>query len=471
MQPLSKDRHKALLPVGGTTILGRLVDALRAVSLSEVTVVTGYRAEEVEDFLRTNYSDVTFHFVYNDRFANTNNILSLALALEQVDFRDDVLLLECDLIFDPSLLSRLLDHPAKNVALLDHYRTGMDGTVVSVADGRVTAVFAPSAQGRDFDYSDKFKTLNIYRFDRDFCRTTLQPLVEWYSEQVDAGSYYELVLSMLVNVPGLSIAAEIVDGDRWVEVDDPNDLVVGRFQFEPDRRADVLDRTLGGHWNFDLTDFAFMRNAHFPTDSMIAAMRHALPALISSYGSTQVVLNEKLGYFLECDPSRLQVLNGATQAFPILRELFTGRSVAIPAPSFGEYARMFPGARTYADQPGVEWTDVEALASEIDVLVVVNPNTPTGTTVRTQDVYELARLHPSTTVIVDESFIAFSAEPSIRERLEQSPLPNVIVITSLSKALGAPGLRLGYAYTCDQVVSEAIGSRLPIWNSSAPAEF
>ena len=471
MRPLSNTSHKALLPVGGTTILGRMVESLRALDVRDVTAVTGYRADEVENFLRSACPDAKLRFVHNPRYDETNNVVSLSLALEQTPLDDDVLLLECDLIFDRELLTRLIENPAKNVALVDSYRAGMDGTVVSVADGVITGVFPPHVQGSDFEYEDKFKTLNIYRFDREFCRDTLQPLLGWYAGNVDATSYYELVLGMLTNLPKHNIAAEVVDGDRWVEVDDPNDLAVGRFQFESSRRAEVLDRNLGGHWNFELTDFSFMRNAYFPTDAMFAEMRYALPALVKNYGSAQVVLNEKMSYFLECDPGRVQVLNGASQAFPILRDSLRTKRVAIPSPTFGEYSRMFPDATTYPDKPGVEMGRIDRATETCDVVVVVNPNTPTGTSIATKELYLVAREHSQTTFVVDESFIAFSDQPSIVGYLEEQPLTNVVVLTSLSKSLGIPGLRLGFLYTCDLDINAAVGASLPVWNLNAPAEF
>jgi histidinol-phosphate/aromatic aminotransferase/cobyric acid decarboxylase-like protein/choline kinase len=471
MQPLSNDCHNALLPVGGTTILGRIIDGLSEVDVSDIMVVTGYRADDVETFLLQAYPQTKFRFVRNDHFAETNNVVSLSLALEQLSFDEDVILVECDLLFDPSILERLIEHPSRNVALVDRYHTGMDGTVVTVANGIVTQVFPPHLQGKAFSYEDKFKTLNIYRFDRDFCRSTLRPLVDWYANQIDPNSYYELVLGMLTNIPAHEIAAEVVDGDRWVEVDDPNDLVIARFQFEPDRRSDVLDRNLGGHWNFELLDFAFMRNAYFPTDAMIAALRHALPALIASYGSSQDVLNEKLGYFLQCQPSRLQALNGASQAFPILQQMFRSEETAVPAPTFGEYARVFPTAVRYSDRPGIDWDEFNRLVNQVSALVVVNPNTPTGTILATGELYTLAKQHPQTNVIIDESFLPFSNQPSIVTLLEHEPLENVIVLASLSKALGAPGLRLGYVYSCNPRLLAAVGANLPIWNLSSPGEY
>ena len=65
---------------------------------------------------------------------------------------------------------------------------------------------------------------------------------------------------------------------------------------------------------------------------MLAAMRHALPSLVQRYGSRQEVLNEKLGWFL--DPRRLQTLHGGTQASPLLRDMFRGRTLGTLVPTF-----------------------------------------------------------------------------------------------------------------------------------------
>jgi len=471
MQPLSNNCHKALLSVGGVTILGRIMDSLVHVGIRRVTVVTGYRSDDVEAFLRAGYPDVDIRLVHNERYRETNNIVSLSLAFESMEFDADVVLVECDLLFDPSLMDRLVEHPGENVALVDHYRTGMDGTVISIRDGLVFDVYPSTSQGADFSYIDKYKTLNIYRFSREFCRAAFAPLLRTYANDIDSSSYYEVVLGMLTNIKKYNISALVVAGERWAEVDDPNDLQVASFQFEPARRSEILDGAFGGHWNFDLIDFSFMRNAYFPSGQMLAAMRFALPELIADYGSAQPVLNEKLGYFLQCDPTRLQVLHGASQIFPILAQAFEGRSITIPSATYGEYLRLFPDAVAYLDAPGVDWEELKSIAASFQIVVVVNPNTSTGTTLSSVDVHALARATPDTLFWVDESFLAFSDEASIIKLLEVEPLENVLVLVSLSKSLGAPGLRLGYAYSRSTSLIETIGSQLPVWNLSSPAEF
>ena len=471
MQPLSDSCHKALLSIDGVTILGRIMEGLTRIGVDRVTVVTGYRSEDVTKFLASGYPDIDLRVVHNDRFRETNNVVSLSMAFDEMSFDRDVILVECDLLFDPSIMDRLMANTGQNVALVDRYRTGMDGTVVEIHDGLVTGVFPPEAQGADFTYDGKFKTLNIYRFGRDFCERAFRPLLHTYANAIDSSSYYELVLGMLNNIRAHRVSAEVVEGERWAEVDDPNDLAVATFQFTPDQRTAILDRAFGGHWNFEVMDFSLMRNAYFPTGAMMATFRHALPSLITSYGSAQPVLNEKLSYFLQCSSDHVQVLHGASQAFPIMARLFEGSTVLMPSATFGEYGRTFPAGDLYEDRPGIEWSDIESGAADHDVVVIVNPNTSTGTTLPSASIIEMARRRPETTFWVDESFLPFSGEPSLVETLKSEAIENVVVLMSLSKSLGVPGLRMGYVYSRDRALIEAFGSALPVWNLSSPAEF
>jgi histidinol-phosphate/aromatic aminotransferase/cobyric acid decarboxylase-like protein/choline kinase len=471
MEPLSSNCHKALLEIGGETILGRAIDSLLAAGVAPITIVTGYRKDDITRFIATKYPGIPVRFVPNERYETTNNIVSLALGLESLSYDDDVILIECDLLFDPQLIKELIVHPGKNVALVDSYRTGMDGTVVSVSDGYVAQIFLNSSQGADFYYGDKFKTINIYRFDRNFCQQALRPMLTAYASHVDANCYYELVLGMLANAPQHRIAAQVVPESDWAEVDDPNDLSVARFTFDPAERPGLLDRSFSGHWSYGIIDFSLPRNAHFPPPAMQAAMRHSLPDVVTCYGSAQRMLDEKAALFIGCQPSRVRLLGGASQAYPVLRHLYGESRVAIPAPTFGEYPRSFPNAARYPDLPGIDIAALTAVAADADLVVVVNPNSPTGTTLATQNVYDLAARTPGTTFLIDESFLPFSGQPSIVDMLETTPLPNVAVLASLGKALGVPGLRLGYLYSSDRDLLDAFDRFMPVGAVNALAEF
>jgi histidinol-phosphate/aromatic aminotransferase/cobyric acid decarboxylase-like protein/choline kinase len=469
MRPLTDTTHKTLLVVGGQTILGRIVTGLAAAGVTEMLVVTGYRAGEVEDYLREHHPETSCRFVRNERYRETNNIHSMSLAFEHLPLDEDVILVESDLVCDAAIFERIVKTPHANAALVDRYRAGMDGTVVTVEGGVVTSVIPPHLQSGEFSFADKYKTLNVYKLSKEFCAGPFKKLLTYYAT-IDDGCYYELVLGMLIYLRRASISAEILAGERWTEIDDPNDLRVAEFTFSPAEQRRVLSATAGGYWSFAVTDFCFIRNMYFPTPSMMAEIKNNLAPLLHNYGSRQDVLNRKLAVFLLCTPERVNVLNGASQVYPILAARFAGARVLLPEPTFGEYRRSFPEHVPYPDRMGVDPTDLARRAAAADVVVFVNPNNPTGTLLETSFLYRFAEERPGTRVIVDESFLAFSDQPSIVSLLEEKPLPNVVVLASLSKSLGIPGVRLGYAYTCDAELSAAIARALPIWNLNSIAE-
>ena len=104
MRPLTDTTHKTLLRIGGQTLIGRILEGLRAHAVTDIVVVTGHLAEQLEEALTTTYPDLTFTFVRNLRYRETNNIYSLALAFEALDFDEDILLIESDLVYEPAVL-------------------------------------------------------------------------------------------------------------------------------------------------------------------------------------------------------------------------------------------------------------------------------------------------------------------------------------------------------------------------------
>jgi histidinol-phosphate/aromatic aminotransferase/cobyric acid decarboxylase-like protein/choline kinase len=469
MRPLTNTTHKALLRVGSRTILQRIVDSLLENDVTDITIVTGYRADEIRSHIAATFPGLKVDYVHNARYAETNNIHSVALALDSMTIDSDLLLIESDLIYEPAVIKRIMAASGETVALVDRFRIGMDGTVVEVRDGAVTAVIPPHLQPSDFDFSDKYKTLNIYKLSREFCRVEFRRLLRFYRDNYDSNAYYELILGIIIYLQRHEVNAEVLNGEAWAEVDDPNDLRQARFMFEPESRLEILDESFGGFWNYRVTDFGFIRNMYFPSSAVLSEIRGNFDELARNYGSIQRYLEEKLGYLILTDPERLVVLNGASQAFPFLGRKLGGGRVLRPDPTFGEYSRVFPGAEVYRDEGDATLANLERATGAADTVVVVNPNNPTGSQIDTERLYGLAESNPDKTFLIDESFIDFADVPSIVGLLEAAPLENVVVLKSLSKSLGVPGVRLGFAYSAGQLANE-LRSELPIWNLNSIAE-
>ena len=203
---------------------------------------------------------------------------------------------------------------------------------------------------------------------------------------------------------------------------------------------------------------------------MVAALAEALPSVITRDGSTRATLNQKLAAHLRCNPARLQALHGASQIFPILKRMAGARPVLRPEPTFDQYARAFPRASSYRDAPGVDLDAFDASIKPDAIIIIITPNSPTGTVIPTVWIHECARRHGHTLFVVDESFLDYSGETSLVDLLEADPVENIFVVKSLSNSLGVPGLRLGFVYTSNPEVVRVLDDEIPERNLSGLAE-
>jgi histidinol-phosphate/aromatic aminotransferase/cobyric acid decarboxylase-like protein len=141
----------------------------------------------------------------------------------------------------------------------------------------------------------------------------------------------------------------------------------------------------------------------------------------------------------------------------------SGDRVAIPAPSFGEYARevrLQGGTPEFV--PHDELLDVDP--AEYALVVVCNPNNPTGDAYDDDALRAFGeRCHDAgTPLLVDEAFLGFTDRPSL------AGTPGVVVARALTKLFGMPGLRVGFAVATD-TYREALANARRTWNLGAPA--
>jgi len=185
MRPLTDNTHKTLLKVADETIIGRIIDSLHANNIRDIVVVTGYRDKELKQYLDGKYGNLNLTYVHNERYRETNNIFSMALAFNTIEIDTDIILIESDLVYEQSVIGRIVHSKHDTVALVDRYEHGMDGTVVTVENGIITNVIPPHLQDEKFDFSDKFKTLNIYKFSKEFCNSVFKKLLTYYAQVID----------------------------------------------------------------------------------------------------------------------------------------------------------------------------------------------------------------------------------------------------------------------------------------------
>lgn len=123
MRPLTDTTPKCLLKVGERCLLQRAFDALLQNGFREFVIVTGYRQQQIVDFLEAHYPALEVTFIYNEKYASTNNIYSLWLTRPYVD-KEDILLLDSDILFDPQVVAKLLGYGQADALALNHHTLG-----------------------------------------------------------------------------------------------------------------------------------------------------------------------------------------------------------------------------------------------------------------------------------------------------------------------------------------------------------
>lgn len=231
----------------------------------------------------------------------------------------------------------------------------------------------------------------------------------------------------------------------------------------------------------EITDFCFIANPYYPTRAMIRELQRELPMLIKSYPSSNPAQAQAhLGEVLRVNPDHLVIGNGASELIALLEENLVTR-IAIPVPTFGEYLEKLRDGREallYELDPAADYQlDLPAYARwvtrhRLRAALVINPGNPTGQFHPLADVLDLlGRLKSLELVVIDESFIDFAGVdvPTVLPHVDE--FPNLLVVRSMSKHCGVPGLRLGYCCTANVSLLDRLRRLIPVWNVNSIAEY
>ena len=237
----------------------------------------------------------------------------------------------------------------------------------------------------------------------------------------------------------------------------------------------------GGFWNVDVQDFCYMTNRYFPPEEFLESLASNLPALVGSYPSTNRHLSSLVAEQLGVKHQELVVGNGASELISVITSLRI-EHLAIPIPTFDEYRNRAEllGKQVSPYAMGMEFAlDVDgfiahALEAGANSVAIVRPNNPTGTLVSREEVVQMLRAFGELDmVLVDESFLCFAGpdypELSVADLIHE--YPNLVIVNSMSKAYGVPGLRLGYALSGNQQFIARLRAEVPVWSINSLAQY
>lgn len=481
----TRDNTKCMLPVNGVRLIDRVLGQLSQLGLSRVVIVVGYKGQNLIDYIGHRYDDrLKIEYVNNPVYDKTNNIYSLSLAKEKLQ-EDDTLLIESDLIFDDSLFRMIMDNPYPNLALVDKYETWMDGTMVRIDEDNNIVNFIPKKAFKYKDVDSYYKTVNIYKFSREFSQNKYVPFLEAYSKALGNNEYYEQVLRVITLLDNAELKAlPITNGAKWYEIDDVQDLDIAETLFaDKSKLMQRYNMRFGGHWRFPkLLDFCYLVNPYFPTAHMKDELRANFDILLSEYPSGMYVNSLIAAKYFDIRQKYTVVGNGAAELIKSLMERVEGR-IGVVYPTFQEYPNRKEQTEIIGftpDNADLTYTADDLIRfyadKQLSTLLLINPDNPSGNFIPMVDVLRLATWCKERGIffVVDESFVDFSEDFRNNSLLHNEILqayPNLAVMKSISKSYGVPGLRLGVLASSDEALINWMKHDVSIWNINSFAEF
>ena len=481
---LTKNNTKCMLEVNGVRLIDRYLRQLSKYSLDRIVIVVGYEGQKLIDYIHANYPDINIEFVNNPIYDKTNNIYSLALAKDYL-CADDTILMESDLIVEDGIIDKLLNHTDKDLALVAKYEQWMDGTMVRIDDNRRILQFIPKAGFRYEEADDYYKTVNIYKFSREFSSKQYIPFLEAYCKVMGNNEYYEQVLSVLTLLQNTTLRALPIGNEKWYEIDDVQDLDIASTLFSEDKnRFQLYHKRYGGFWRFPkLLDFCYLVNPFFPNKRMRDEIRNNFDTLLESYPSGMGVNSLLAGKYFGIKQDYVVVGNGAAELIKVVMEEHTNGRVGVIFPTFDEYPNRLKQEQIVQFIPtdsNFGYTADELMEyyndKQLSLLMLVNPDNPSGHFMPKADVLRLAAWCDKKDIklLVDESFVDFTEEYEKNSLLHNDILAsnrNLMVMKSISKSYGVPGLRLGVFASSDTELIQKIKKEVSIWNINSFAEF
>lgn len=479
----TKNNTKCMLDVHGETLLERAIDALLEAGIKDFILVLGYKKDNVKKFIKEKELDKKINITYvdNDVYDTTNNIYSLYLAKDYL-IQDDTILLESDLIYDKSIIKKLVNSKYDSAALIAKYEEWMDGTVVKLNDDNTINSFV---ERKDFNYDDVdsyYKTVNIYKFSKEFSERFYLPFLESYIKAYGNNDYYELVLKVISELKDTNLYGLPLTNELWYEIDDCQDYDIVKAMFAPSthEKLELFHKRFGGYWRFNgIKDYCYLVNPYFPTEAMINKMKYFYNELLFNYPSGQSI--ERIcasRMFDNVSDDNILIGNGAAELINNLKYI-VGKKIALTIPSFNEYVRCFPNSEiTYInskdDNYRLSLNKLKETLNKVDTLIVISPDNPSGSHLKYGEVIELLDMakEMDKQVIFDESFIDFANDSYtlINDDI-LNKYPNLIVIKSISKSYGVPGLRLGVLASGNYEYLDIINRNMPVWNINSFAEY
>ena len=192
LYPLTKNTPKCLLDIGGLPILSHQLNALKKYGINEVIIVLGYYKEMIIDYINKNHTEMTFKFITNEYYLDTNTSYSAYLCKDLLSL-SETLLMNGDVLYPPQLLKQIIDSEYDTVLAVDIKKCGDEEVKVIVDNKRIVSI------GKELDIENSLgEFIGIAKLSIPFCNSFSLSL----SKLIDNGGkseYFESAIAPLLH--------------------------------------------------------------------------------------------------------------------------------------------------------------------------------------------------------------------------------------------------------------------------------
>lgn len=206
--------------------------------------------------------------------------------------------------------------------------------------------------------------------------------------------------------------------------------------------------------------------------------------IISTYPDREYTsLRNAIGQYCKVPPSSVVVGNGSTELISLLIEQRCPKKTLILGPTYSEYARELSFSDSIQEYYHLNPDDgfrlnvpdfLEKLEEGFDLLIICNPNNPTSSVIRTEDMRRiLTACHEADTfVMIDETYVEFAPDIGAVSAVSLiGEFSNFMVLRGVSKFFAAPGLRLGYGVTGNEAFLKRVREHQIPWSLNSIGAF
>tara|TARA_Y100000310_G_scaffold341988_1_gene443218 strand:- start:922 stop:1674 length:753 start_codon:yes stop_codon:yes gene_type:complete len=232
LKPLTDTVPKCLTEVNGKSILFNMLEQLNSVGVEETILVIGYLGNQIKERIGDKFGNMKITYLKNDIYNQTNTSYSLLVGLNDLEIDDNLLVLEGDVFFERSLLINFLNDGFLTSTVVQKYNPNLDGSFVELNGDKVVDWIHKKTRPTDFTIEDKFKTVNIHKFDNLFLKNVLKPVLNRHVEEKKGTEPIEFVMQDIVKEKHGKIHAFETGTLKWFEIDNIAELRIAEEMFK-----------------------------------------------------------------------------------------------------------------------------------------------------------------------------------------------------------------------------------------------